>query len=711
LRTQPKARLALAVLAACSQLGVAAYAGGPPVAAIDGHSPLASAWSCSAGPGLGTALPDSCKTQKAVPADEAPQLTLPVGSQQCPDSGPQATCHVSETTARPAPGVASSPAGTVPCPAVAGKPGPRTPASCNDTLLTAPELSGPGGRFGTPIVSLPVAPSVPVESLAGSAPAAQHRVSLSSDAMSLQPGQSALLTATASGSMTGTSYAIEIFDETTKTLVGACTQASQCVVNYAAKSGAHTFVAFITRPTEHQPAASAGSSSSPVTVVWLGVKLATTSASIVGPGKSVTFTATATADFGKAGYLLGLYDQATGSRLTYCSQGTTCSTTLTKSSSGKRSIVAYLAGSSQSLPPPGIQAQSASITATWLGVSLTANTTHPRPGGTVLMQATANADLTNTPWSLGIYDAAGNLVIDSCKSGSTCGARIQIPAGPLPWFTAVIGAVRPLVEGLTAPKQLIRTVQTHGAFIDVQARSAPLQPTRLLWGVDSCKPLGNDASGYSLYGQVARLLGTPDFWGRYMTRTYNCPGISASEISTAAAKHLGILPIYNDYDCNAVRTYNVGLRYATEATAAAVNLGIPQGSVVAVDIEPYGEQCPGAARVDAAFIEGWYDGVMMAGYIPLFYGNGTAGSEFGNAWCRAVKERPEVAVDSFLWTFQPSLVGRFTKARAPEFTPYSPGCAGNFAAWQYMLSAGSRPDVDHDEALSTLPLWYPKTAS
>jgi hypothetical protein len=207
------------------------------------------------------------------------------------------------------------------------------------------------------------------------------------------------------------------------------------------------------------------------------------------------------------------------------------------------------------------------------------------------------------------------------------------------------------------------------------------------------------------------MLGTPDFWGRYMTRTYNCPGISASDVSIAASHHVGILPIYNDYDCNAVRTYNVGLRYGTEATAAAANLGIPQGRVVAVDIEPYGEQCPGAARVDAAFIEGWYDGVMAAGYIPLYYGNGTAGSEFGNAWCKAVNERPEVAVDSFLWTFQPSLVGRFTKAKAPEFYPYSPGCAGNFAAWQYMLSAGSRPDVDHDEALSTLPLWYPQTTS
>jgi hypothetical protein len=195
-----------------------------------------------------------------------------------------------------------------------------------------------------------------------------------------------------------------------------------------------------------------------------------------------------------------------------------------------------------------------------------------------------------------------------------------------------------------------------------------------------------------------------------MTTTYNCPGLSSAEIAVAARDQVGILPIYNDYNCNVVRTYKIGRQYAAEAATAAANLGIPQGRVVAVDIEPYGEQCPGAARVDAGFIEGWYDGVMIAGYVPLFYGNGTAGSEFGNAWCRAVKERPEVAVDSFLWTFQPSLVGRWTKAKAPAFSPNTPGCVGNFDVWQYVLSSGAKPDVDSDEALSTVPFWIPQAS-
>jgi len=550
-----------------------------------------------------------------------------------------------------------------------------------------------------------VTPSVPSWTLVAAQP--QQRVRLTSSVGALKPGEKAILTATAAASVTGTRTAIEIFDQSTGTLVGACMQASQCVVAYAAKSGVHTFAAYVTPPVAHQPTENVVISN-PLTVAWFDVALATSSAAIVGPGKPVTFTATTTADLGSTSYQLGLYDKASGALLTYCSRGTRCSTTLTKEQAGVRSIVAYVGEASKSLPPPSIQAQSPPATATWLGVTLDANTTHPQRGSTVFMRATSNVDVTNTPWSIGIYDEQGNLVSEACKAGTTCTARVNI-TGATPWFTAVIGAARPVVQdGAAALVQLVHTVQARASLTDIQVRSAPMKPTRLLWGVDSCKPFTNDPTGAGgLYGQVTRYYGTPDFWARYMTRTYNCPGISQAEIAAAAYKHMGLLPIYNDYDCNAVRTYNVGLRYATEASAAASSLGIPLGTVIAIDIEPYGEQCPGAARVDAGFIEGWYDGVSQANYAPMYYGDGTVGSDFANAWCQAVAERPETAANSYLWTFQPSLSGRFTKAKAPQYSPHEPNCAGNVAAWQYVLSTGARPDVDSDEAISQLPLWYP----
>src|SRR4029077_11278417 len=96
--------------------------------------------------------------------------------------------------------------------------------------------------------------------------------------------------------------------------------------------------------------------------------------------------------------------------------------------------------------------------------------------------------------------------------------------------------------------------------------------------------------------------------------------------------------IYNEYNCSAVVGYDTGMGYAREATAVAEHITIPQGRVIAIDIEPPGAACPGAVHVDSGFVRGWYDGVSGAGYVPLFYGNGTAGSEFGAAWCQAQSE-------------------------------------------------------------------------
>jgi hypothetical protein len=596
------------------------------------------------------------------------------------------------------------------CPARLDQALPIAQASCKNTLLRAPQPAAPAASDGVALTPRTVTPSVPIWTLAVAGP--QPRVQLESNVSALKPGQNAILTATASLTMTGTRSAIEIFDQTTATLVGACMQASQCLVAYAADSGVHTFAAYITPPDANQPTENVVTSNS-VTVSWFSVALAASTASIVTPGKPVTMTATATADVGSAGYQLGLYDKASGTRLTYCSRGTTCSTTLTKEHAGTRSLVAYVSVASETSSLPDVQAQSATVTATWIGITLDANTSQPQRGNTVFMRATANIDVTNTPWSIGIYDEQGELVAAACKTGSSCSAKVSIATGSKPWFTAVIGTARPIVDaGASALVKLVRTVQIHTSLLNVQVRSAAVQPTRLLWGVDSCKPFTADVkAAHGLYPTVKRFWGSPDFWGRYLTRTYNCPGISATEIAAAAHKQMGILPIYNDYDCSAVRTYGVGLRYASEAAAAATILGIPAGTVLAVDIEPYGEQCPGAANVDAGFIQGWYDGIMFANFAPMYYGNGTAGTEFASAWCRAVTARPEIAMNSYLWSFEPSLIGRFTKAKAPRYSPLAPGCEANMAAWQYMLSPGGRVDVDSDEAISRLPLWFPKAAA
>ena len=540
-----------------------------------------------------------------------------------------------------------------------------------------------------------VNPSVPVSTLRPSRPT--QRVELEAGSTFLQPGDRAVLTATASATMTGTNSAIEIFDRTTGSLAGTCTQWSQCIVAYAATSGLHTFAAFITQTGGDLPAVGAAPASNEVSVTWLAISLASDS-TLVAPGKPVTFTAKSTFDVGKAGRVIVIYDNTTKQELTYCSRGTTCSTSLTQSAGGSHEIVGWIPGQ------PG--AMSRSITATWLGASLSGSSTYPQMGGTIHLTASANADLTNTPWSLGIYNQHGFLIGVACKTGNTCGADITLSPGDTPYYSAVIGEL-PSPAMTSTLGQMIEKASAPTALVNIQARSDLIQPTRILWGVDSCKSFTSSPTGADgLLPQVMGRLGTPDFWGRYLTNTV-CPGISAAEIAAAAHFHMGILPIYNDYDCSNVVGYDTGKGYAAAATAAATGLGIPPGHVLAIDIEPPGDACPGAARVDAGFVQGWYDGVAGAGYVPTYYGNGTGGSEFASAWCTAVAAQPALGSFSYLWSFEPSLLGSYSRASAPGYSPNQTGCPGAMAAWQYQISVGSAPEVDHDEALSSLPIWFP----
>lgn len=171
---------------------------------------------------------------------------------------------------------------------------------------------------------------------------------------------------------------------------------------------------------------------------------------------------------------------------------------------------------------------------------------------------------------------------------------------------------------------------------------------------------------------------------------------------------MGILPIFNEADCSNVQGKDRATAYGLGAIARAAEDGIPAGTAIAIDIEPVGSVCPGAAHVDKSFIEAWFDVVRLAGYTPAFYGNTIPHSAFANAWCAAILERPEIVDSSYLWSFEPSLVHISKAAKnAPPFGPDDPGCPGRLAVWQYSLSSGSTPDVDVDLAGSDFPFWWP----
>ena len=675
IRSRPKAHIAVVVITLSNHFSVVALAAAPAALSLPALHPSVSA----CGPD------NSC--DHAVGGDQNPNLSQPAGSSPCHDSGPDATCTSRDDARASAPGTPSTPPGFNPCDPIAGKAVPANSATCSEAIPAGPmPVPAPSPNDATSTRSSPPSPRVATG------------LDLSATSGSLRAGQQATIVATADATVTGTDRAIEIFDVTSGGLIAGCAQGSKCWVSYTATSGVHEFAAFVTTPTSSVPNGPDVLASNHLRIGWLdsGIRASKT---IVGPSTAVTVTATSTFDVRPSGRWLEIYDMTTNSRITYCSRGTACSTTLKMSTSGAHELVGYVTGEPEAVSTP--------IFVTWLAVSLSATSIGPANGGTVELRATANADLSSTPWVMGVYDAQGKLVDHVCKTGTTCLVSAWMDGTTKPVYTAYIGALPSSKPGIMGSITGMVGAAALGPLVDLQASSGKVEPTHLLWGVDSCKALIGDPTG-DLFWTVTRKLGTPDFWGRYLTNTV-CPGISSREVAIAADYHMGILPIYNDYDCSAVRYYDTGHGYAVAAVAAARSLGIPAGRVIAIDIEPAGDACPGAANVDSGFIEGWYDGIHSAGYIPLYYGNGTAGSDFASAWCATVSALPNIATSTVLWTFEPSLLGSFSKVSNPSYAPYDPGCASNVLAWQYVLSGGAVVDVDQDLAISSLPLWYPSS--
>jgi len=627
-------------------------------------------------------------TPGAAPAAEnklIERLEVPSGAAQCPNSGAGAAC--THATAAPQAGSSAVPTGLSPCPTDADKP-VLAPGACSAEASSPAITAG-----GSPIRLQPIVPAV----------------TLSADSSTLASGATTLLVARSTSSVTGTPWAIEIFDVADRSLVGACTQSAICTVAYTGTAGQHSFAAYVMTPGQKLPSGGVATSSKPVDVRWLGVRIAVSNPSIVAPGKPITFTASASDNVAKIGYRIELRDAANGQRLTFCSQGTTCSTALVEPSAGTRTIAAALVAQSPASHAGAIAVSPSSnaVSGTWLGVQLATNAISGVGGGVVSLTATANADLSQTPWSIYIQNEAGQQIGSPCNA-STCSADVAVGANDHSRYRAVIARSVVVSSGNGPLGSVLHSVQPPTTRLDLLAASPLVRPTRLLWGVDSCRAFTDDpAGGSGLLPQVSGSLGAPDFWGRYLPNTGNCPGLSTPEVAAAHSRHMGILPIFNNYDCSNVSGNAAGAAYGLAALEYAQTDLIPKGTAIAVDIEPPGDACPGAANVDEAFIVGWYDVIVAAGYVPAYYGNTAPGSSFANAWCTTVADHPDVAPKAFLWSFEPSLGIGHSRQSAPVYSPYYSGCGGRYVVWQYSLSGGSEPDVDVDEASTEFPFWWP----
>jgi hypothetical protein len=199
---------------------------------------------------------------------------------------------------------------------------------------------------------------------------------------------------------------------------------------------------------------------------------------------------------------------------------------------------------------------------------------------------------------------------------------------------------------------------------------------RKVWGVNSSIPVDQE-----LYESVRNKFGSPKFWGRYLTERANLSsGLSKEEINFIRSKGIKILPIYN------VITEAVGYEEARVAARNAVyharRLGFPKNIALFANVEHF-------YKVDAEWITGWVETLLPSGYRSGFYHDSVKG-DFSQAYCQAVQQNNEVAVQGLLWSAEPE-TGATSERKAPRFNPAKPNCKANVWVWQYGQDAKKCP--------------------
>ncbi len=191
---------------------------------------------------------------------------------------------------------------------------------------------------------------------------------------------------------------------------------------------------------------------------------------------------------------------------------------------------------------------------------------------------------------------------------------------------------------------------------------------RKIWGIDSMDSVDQD-----FFIQVKRYLGSPKYWGRYLTETPNeTSGITKAEISFLRNKGIKILPIYN------VVNQEIGYEHAQLAGRNAIyharRLGFPKETVLFANIE-------NLQSVNAFWIRGWVETLFTTGYRAGFYYQ-TVEGDFLQAFCQAVTENKDIASQAILWCAEPEM-GATSERKAPRFNPVTPNCKANVWLWKY----------------------------
>ena len=189
-------------------------------------------------------------------------------------------------------------------------------------------------------------------------------------------GDATTLTAIADRSVSGTGYAIEIYDQDTGALVKACTSGLNCSATVRRdQAGTVTYLAYVAAPSSTAPPPDIQATSNRMSVIWADtstppslppwamVLSATPPATTTG--STVMLAATVDQSVSGTDYAIEIFNQDSGELLATCVTGFSCQATVDENEAQTDTFVAYVAPPGTTRPPANIQATSNEAQATW----------------------------------------------------------------------------------------------------------------------------------------------------------------------------------------------------------------------------------------------------------------------------------------------------------------------------------------------------------
>ena len=203
--------------------------------------------------------------------------------------------------------------------------------------------------------------------------------------------------------------------------------------------------------------------------------------------------------------------------------------------------------------------------------------------------------------------------------------------------------------------------------------------TRLLFGVDSKHP-ANDLlqNNITQFEWAVRNKIYPNFVGRYIVGENS---LTKEEIKYLHRKGCKIAAIYAD--SGAKKTEEQGKLLAKKMDIRAVELGIPEGTAIFLEI---GEK----ETVSRDFMRGFAKTLMFEGYTPGFKANTDAQYGFDREFSRGMQTDKDIFKKCLIWAVSPTVkeyngITTSHLIHPDNWMPYAPSglTRAEIAIWQY----------------------------